>query len=457
MNHFTTLIQALRADPWRIFPFAAIVGAGLLTLKLTLPPASHDHAVLYLLQGAAVCMLLLSSGAATRLAHTAQILAQRRVPAALWADSVTLRLASVWANGIALLAALAVTWGLGGATPAQVLASIATLSLAACAGTLFSTLRSGLLPGPGQRTAHIVALVALVALAAWFAYGHAALTTLVQVPAAALLVGAASWPMLAFALQRYWRVMPHVAPPAQTGAIPAWVSGMLRYAFLHPRFLQDNKLQFSVVSGVRMGTASLCWSLMPPIVLGGALTAGHLLAFIPWIPAAMTMMTIRDLHWRTMLAPAGNAAPSLAWRIYRSSLTLAVFLLLGLMLGQALLDTISGGNKAGILINMEKWAVFGMQAPLLVAVNVLLCALPNPRRTMWGGFIVAFLALAVMHVGGLYSIPIAGLRAGPAYMAGIAVLSGLVMLVANRRWTQNTLLPYLPQRPVSVTAFSAAR
>ncbi|MBY0238179.1 MAG: hypothetical protein K2X55_02585 [Burkholderiaceae bacterium] len=454
MNHFTTLIQALRADPWRIFPFAAIAGAGLLTLKLTLPPASHERAVLYLLQAAALFMLFLSSAGATRLARTAHILAQRHVPAALWTDSVTQRLAGVWTNGIALLAALAVTWGLGGATPAQVLASIATLSLTACAGTLFSTLRSGLLPGPGQRTVHVLALAALVAC---LTYGHTALSALVHAPTAAWLVGAASWPLMAFALQRYWRVMPRVVPPVQTSTMQAWVSNMLRYAFLHPRFLQDNKLQFGLVSNMRMGTASLCWSLMPPIELGGSLTVGHLLAFIPWIPAAMTTMTIRDLHWRTMLAPARVGTPSLAWRIYRTSLTLAFFLLLILMLGHALLDTIWGGSKAGILINMEKWAVFGMQAPLLVAVNVLLCALPNPRRTMWGGFIVAFLALAVMHVGGLYSVPIAGLRAGPAYMAGIAALSGLVMLVANRRWTQSALLPYLPQRPVSMTAFSAAR
>jgi hypothetical protein len=452
MNLFPPLIQALRADPWRVFPFAAIAGAGLLTLKL--PPASQGYAALYLLQAAALFMLFLSSSAATRLAQTARILALRRVPAAVWSGSVTLRLASVWANGAALLAALAVTWMPGAAAPAPVLASIATLSLAACIGTLFSTLRSGLLPRLRNRLLHGVALAAL---AAFFLYGHVALSAFAQIPAAVLLVVAASWPLMAVALRRHWRSMPHLPPSGQGSDIPAWSAMVLRYTVLQPRFLQDNKLQSSVLGGLRMGMVSLCWSLMPPLALGGTLTVGHLLAFIPWLPAAMTMVAIRDLHWRTMLAPARNGTPSLALRIYRPSLKIAVFLLLVLMLGQALLDAIVGGSAAGILSHLENWLVFGMQAPLLVAACVLLCALPNPRRTMWGTFIAAFLALAMTHVGELYSVPVEGLQAGAAYAAGIAMLSGLVLLAAKRLWTQSRLLPYLPERPVSLAALSAAR
>lgn len=452
MNVFSTLIQALRANPWHAFPFAAIAGAGLLDLRL--PATSHAGAALHLLQAAAFFMLYLSSSTSTRLAQTAHILAQRRVPDALWKDAVTRQMTGVGINGLALLAALAVCRAVSDERHIAILAGLATLSLAACAGTLFSTLRSGLLPRQHNRTAYSVALVAS---ATFFAYGDVALSALIQWHAAALVLLALSWPVLSVALQRYWRIMPTLQPPAQMAETSAWTTLVLRYTVLQPSFLQDNNLQSSVLGGLRMGTAALGWSLMPPLPLGGILTAGHLLAIIPWIPAAMTMVAIRDLHWRTVLAPAASGAPSLALRIYRTSVKLAVFLLLVMMLGQALLDAILGSGMAGILNNMEKWVVFGMQAPLLVAVSVLLCALPHPRRTMWGVFLAAFLALAVTHVGDLYSVPVEGLQAGPVYMAGIAVLSGLVMLIANRLWTKNKLLPYLPTRPVSITAFSAAR
>lgn len=450
MNLFTALFHTLRSDPWRAFPFAAIAGTGLLTLRL--PPAVHGTVSLYLLQAAAFFMLYLSSSAATRLALTAQTLTQRRVPVALWKDSVTVRLAATWANGAALLAALAVSWILGADAHPTLLAGTATLSLAACAGTLFSTMRSGLLHRVSNRTVYVAALVGLVV---FFSYGHAGLAALARLPVPALLLAAAGWPAMAVALRRHWRAMPRLQPAAQTKALPAWAASATRYTFLQPTFRHIDQLQSSVLGGLRAGTASLCFGIMKPIALGGTLTAGHLLVPVAWIPMAMGIVVMRDLHWRTLLAPASRQ--SLAVQIYRTSMKLAALLLLVLAAGQALADMALGSNAADSLMGMEKWAVFAMQAPLLVAVSVLLCALPNPRVTMWGTFIVAYIALAITHVGKLYDMPIEGLHADAYYVSGVVLLSGLAVLAADRLWTPRRLLPYLPERPAATAAFSAAR
>ncbi|MRV71214.1 hypothetical protein GJ700_05710 [Duganella sp. FT92W] len=450
MKLFSSLMQALRNDPWLAFPSAAIAVAGLLDLRL--PAAMRTGVSPHLLQAAAALMLYLSSSASTRLAETAQILGQRRIPDALWHDSVKLRLASVWANGFALLIAIAVPWIISTTMQAPVLAALAALSLAACAGTLFATLRSGLLPRLRNRTVYTAGMIIIVV---WAVYGDVAVAALMRLPATVLVLLAAGWPAMSVALQRYWRIMPRVQPPATAAEAPAWSSKVLRYSLLQPRFLQDNKVQSSMLGGVRMGTAALCWSLTPPLPLGSVLTVGHLLAMIAWIPAAMSMVAMRNLHWRTLLAPGRDGA--LAMQIYRTSLKIAVCMLLVLMFGQAALDMAFGQRMADTLHNMEKWLVFGMQAPLLVAINVLLCALPNPRRTTWGTLMAAYLVLALIHVGKLYSVPVTGLHAGLGYAAGMIVLSVLVMRMASRLWTPNRLLPYLPERPVSLTAFSAAR
>ncbi|GAB2852000.1 hypothetical protein GCM10027277_20430 [Pseudoduganella ginsengisoli] len=436
---FSSLIHALRRDPWLAFPFAAITGAGLLGLRLSACT-----------QAAAGFMIYLSSSAATRLAETAQVLGQRRVPNALWHDSVKLRVASVWAQGLALLAATAAPAVTNGQAPT--LATAAALSLAACTGTLFSTLRSGLLPRLRNRTVYTAGLIALVAFAV---YSDAAVAALARLPAAVLLALAAGWPVMSLMLQRYWRIMPGVQPPMQAADAPAWSSKIMRYGLLQPRFLQDNKIQSSMLSGVRMGTAALGWTTMPALTLGSTLTAGHVLAMTAWLPAAMSMVAMRNLHWRTMLMPGRQGA--LAMQIYRTSLKIALFLLLVLMFGQAALDALLGQDRANTVHNMEKWLVFGMQAPLLVALTVLLSALPDPRRTTWGTLIAAYVVLAAIHLGQLYHVPITGLHAGPAYAAAMVALSALVMLAAKRLWTPNKLLPYLPERPVSLSAFSATR
>lgn len=56
-----------------------------------------------------------------------------------------------------------------------------------------------------------------------------------------------------------------------------------------------------------------------------------------------------------------------------------------------------------------------------------------------------------------FPFPVAGLQAGAAYAAGIAVLCGLVPPAAKRMWTRSRQPPCLPERPASLAALSAAR
>lgn len=455
MNLLPILVQTLRGNPWRAFPFAAIAGAGL--VALTLQPGSHGNTSLYLIQAAAFFMLFLSSSAATRLAQTAQVLAQRRVPETMWTDSVALRLASVWANGIALLVALSVQWALSADARAPVLAGAATLSLAACTGTLFSTLRSGLLPRLSPR---VTGGLALAFIPAFVFYGHQLLIAATDCPAAVLLALTLCWPVMGWALRRHWRVMPSLPAPAPTAAgtahVPAWVVGLSRRIPLHP-MQRGGVWKSSTVHGLQMGLAMLAVGMREGEALGDLVTVRHLLSLAGFLPIALFAVSMRDLHWRSMLLPGGVSRGSLALRIYMTTLQFAATTLLSVLVGVMLSDyLLMGKSVANIQASLEHWVILAMEVPLLAAVAVLLTALPLPHVTLWCSCIASVAVYIASLLAKLQTVPVKDIHTGPVYGAAMLTLAGLVMLLADRLWTPRRLLPYLPERPTGA-AFSAAR
>lgn len=453
MNLLPNLFQTLRSDPWRALPCAAIAVGGLASLRL--PAATHGQASLFLLQAAAFVMLFQAGSVATRLVQTAQVLAQRRIPDAVWTGQITQCLAGVGAAGAALLAALAVQWGLGGGTRAMALTGAAALSLSACAGTLFPFLRSGLLLRLSKRAVNMAALAFLLAL---MFYGHQLLGAAAGWPAPMLLALVMCWPMTALALRRHWRSAPSSPARAQAEQAqpPAWVSALSRRVYLHP-IQRGGVWKNGAVGSLQVCMATLAAGMRENVALGDALTASHLLSLIGFLPLAIMTVSMRDLHWRFLLLPGGVTRGSLAFRIYGATLKFAAITLLSVCLGVTLSDyLLLGKSVTAIQAGLDRWAIIAMDVPLLIAVAVLVMAIPHPHMTLWSGFIAALAVYVASLTAKLQTVRFESLHTGPAYGAAMLLLAGLVMLVADRVWTPRQLLPYLPERPAGA-AFNAAR
>lgn len=446
MNLFLTRFKVPRNDPWRMFPAGAIAAAGLLILKL--PAQAHGAALLYLAQVAAFLMLFLASSACTRLAQTAQVLAQRRIPDTAWRHSSKTCLATVSGNAMALCAALALPWVFGAAAPYSSLAGMALLSLFACAGALFSTLRSGLLKRLSNRTVYL----GLAGLLALLAFGHGWFAALAALPAFVLLALAASWPLLAYGLSRHWRTAPSLPAPAHdkkapAARTPAWIAGLSRNTVLQPRFRDGAMWKDSLMNGLRTGVVVMYFN-MTDAALGDTVTVDHLLSLAGLLPMAMSQVMLRDLHWRSLLLPRRFSTRPLAYTIYADTIKPAALTLLCLCLCHVLVKVlVEGAGMAIVLHILEWWAILGMEAPLLLAIAVLLAALPRPHWTAWCVIIGAYALFIMYLIAKPHNAGIEGVHFGAAYAAGMLALTGVVMLAASRLWTPHKLLPYLPERP----------
>lgn len=454
MNTIPAIARALRNHPWRALPFVTIAGGGLLVLML--PAGKFADAPLYLVQAAVFFMLYQASSAATRLAQTAQVLAQRRLPVAQWTGSVRQMLASTWANCGALLAALAVQWLSDGAGFGMMLTGVAALSLAACAGTLFSALQSGLLPRLPVRALTIGSAGFMVA---FFLYGHRVLAGASALAPAGLLLPALAWPVMALALRRHWQCMPALPEPVKADArgVPSLLQQMSRRIYLQPRFHHGSQWKSSAISGLQAGTAAIFIMMREPLAPGDTLSVAHLLSLVGLLPMAMSIVNLRDFHWRTMLLPGSSVTQTLAFNIYQGTLKVVAIILLCMMAGLALADTLLlGYSWSAVVPKLTQWLILAVEAPLVVATAVLVMALPRPHIATACSFIAAFSVFIASLLGKLQSVPMPGVQAGAAYAAGMLALAAMVMLAASRLWTPRRLLPYLPERPTGA-AFSAAR
>ncbi len=457
MNPLPLLIHSLRNEPARALP-CILAMAGAVAL-LAAPAQKQENLALALLWLVVAMLMFVAGSAATRLTQAGRVLAQRPAPGAVWSRSVSTSLAGTTAQVVALLAVLALPWALGGKGRWPLLASAAMLSAAACAGTLLSALRSGLLLRLSSRAAGLAALAVILAYAV---SGHALLAAAASWPAPVLWASTLSWPMMAWALRRHWRAPPaalmQAAAPAKAdqAQLPDWIVGLSRRVPLQP--LQRGALwQTSVLSGLQMALAMLGAGMREGAALGNPVTVGHVLSLVCFVPAAILAVSMRDLHWRTLLLPGGVRPRSLAFRIYKTTLRFAAGMLASGMVGVMLCDyLLLGKDTAALLASLQHWVILAMEVPLLAAVAVLLTALPRPPVTLWCSLLAAVAAYLACQLTKLGTAPIPALQAGPAYAALMLGLAAVVMLIAGRVWTPRRLLPYLPERPTGA-AFGNAR
>lgn len=452
MNPFPALLHTLRNASWRVVPFAALAGTCLLALRL--PPRQQGDASLYLAKAAAFFMLYQASSAATRLAHAARVLTRRQAPAAAWTGSVATCMAGTSASGLAVLAVLVLHWALSGATAVPVILHIATVSVAACVGTVFSALRSGLL---ARLPTFAAAACIIMFLPAYVVYGHQALIFATTISAQWLLPAAMAWPVVALLLYRRWQTIPPLsAPVAVTTAMPSWIPGLSRTVFLQPRFGSGHRWQNTVFSSLQMGLASMYCSMREPLAVGDTVSVFHLLSLAGLVPIAMLMANVRDLHWRTLLLPRSSLTRLPALGLYAGTLKVIGTTIACMCVGLVLFDYLLFGNGPELLLpRLGKWALLAAEAPLVAAMALLLMALLPPRQATYAACAASVAIMAVSLALQLPTVAVPGLRLGAAYGAGIAVLSALLMAAAGRWWTPRRLLAYLPERPVSLAAITA--
>jgi hypothetical protein len=179
-----------------------------------------------------------------------------------------------------------------------------------------------------------------------------------------------------------------------------------------------------------------------------------MLAFLVLFTTGLTVC--KDLHWRRVLSPNGFPRGRLGWHIILSTLTttamLVVFaatvfgliLLFGKWTGVASLPTLSK-----ILQVASRYATVPLELVLVICMGVVLRALPRPLLTY---FSVIF-ALAVAGLAAVWffntSVLFDLFEIGPTYVCCLLLAIGITILLANRLWTTQRLLPFLVAGAVS--------
>ena len=438
----------------------AMLGLYWLMLLLTdfRSPANIDFDIDLLLFFSCAYLLMISSNAGKTLAQAAQILGQRRAPAALWHAWSKLAMRAptrVWA---VLSTALTIAL-LSPASTRHWPAAAALLSLTTSIGTANSLARRGLLP----RAIYIaidVGVVLLVLAITLLTTPVAALDRFGALPAWLLLIFAASWPLLSAWLMRVWRREPQRYRWPGHGIqrrkpVTALVKYVQRYSPL--RWSVNCQNTENGMAGARNTAVTQVFSGMPiiylsllmwsPALWNQTLSPAHLLTVGFLCIFMSATLVVRDLHWRMLLVPGGLHRGRVGLHILVSTLEVhlgwvALVSAIGLVV-----VAMTGHSAAAMLDQYLRHLAIIPEIVFAASVGLLIRALP--KGTWIAG--LSFLALCLLAAAFRLQLVISLLQGrlseaghlttGPAYVGILALASIVSIVLANRIWTPKKLFP----------------
>jgi hypothetical protein len=163
---------------------------------------------------------------------------------------------------------------------------------------------------------------------------------------------------------------------------------------------------------------------------------------------ASAMVVCKDLHWRRVLAPHGFPRGGLGWHIVLSTLTvvLAIALAFVVAIGLVLIICNWAGNDISPTLCLKIAAPYGVLPIECVLAFCVGVALRGTRRPA----LAYFVALFTLGAAGLVSFRIFKMKAllgfftiGPTYVACLLLAIGIAIMLANRLWTTQRLLPFI--------------
>lgn len=403
-------------------------------------------------------LLMLSRGAGSTLAQAAQILGQRRAPAALWHEWSKLAMRAPTRAWAMLCAAMTLAL-LAPAGTHHWPAAAALLSLTLSIGTVNSLARRGLLP----RACYIaidIGVVLLVLAITLLTSPVAALDRFGALPTWLLLTFAASWPLLGAWLMHVCRGEPqryrwpghNIQRRQPLMALNGYIR---RYAPLRWNGNCQNTgngmastkkgALVQITSGMPMVYLSLLvWS---PAQWNQTLSPAHLLSVGFLCIFMSATLIVRDRHWRMLLVPGGLHRGRIGLHILVSTLEIH----LGWVVMAAALGLVAAGMTGySVPAMLDRYLQHGavvFEIAFAASVGLLIRALP---KTVWLAALL-FLALCLLAAAFRLQLVLALLQgrlsgvghmtAGPAYVGILALASIAIAMLANRIWTPKKLFP----------------
>jgi len=271
------------------------------------------------------------------------------------------------------------------------------------------------------------------------------------------IVIALSWPVLVITLAWCWRKQPPqgVATRQRVQFNPwhLYLSYAKRYTVLNSTVRRNAQSQnrpvmraFAMIfpmiyfMGLRTFALNGQWGNQTNLLYVGAL--GILAIF------ASTTVVCKDLHWRRVLAPNGFPRGRLGLHIILSTLTASIPIAIVIASTIGLILIICNWAGVGVaparyLEVVARYRVLPIEFVLLVCAGVAVRGTRRPILTISIGLfafcavgIVSFLIFKAKVLSGFFVI-------GPIYVGCLFLAIGVAIMLANRVWTTQRLLPYI--------------
>lgn len=431
---------------------AGLAGFLGLSMLFTLIGAMTDHkgrgvGTVLLATFACVGMFLHATACANSLITARKTLEHLRAPASAWSPFLHRFLRETSVTWLVLVATLTLQLALRPAPAPHWLAAAALVSLAACLGALLALGQSELMPRLRKICHPAAAFLLAVPLVL---SGPVMLNTaFAEQPGAALALAALCWPALAAGLLLHWRGPP--ALPAAGGAkdqdrMLNWLARMRRYSMLKRgvTIVDDRKLDWHTLAGSALCTYFL--GMMNSTGAGEALTANHLLGMGGLVYQAYHLLTVRDLHWRSFVAPGGMRQRDIAMNIFSSTLRVGGPLVLFMFALLPVMDMLMGVRSFDAAMQAAwRHTIVLAEIPLVIAAALVLKGLPQPYAG-WGAVAAWIAAFAWAGSTGDAPRPLGGMKADYGYLLVLAAATAALLLAARALWTPRRILAYLRLR-----------
>lgn len=462
MNSHTRPLDAasLRSNTFNVWAAVLLLTAGLACMAfaygLGLRQAAEGLFNPMVLTPGLIVLLFWANAHVRTLARGAQVLGTLCAPHALWRQwlwASTRDITAVW---------LAFTMALGLFCAGEDGGWIRWLNMAATISVCVSllavlTLHTDEVASGRARDLWFVLMGLLVGFPALTRLAQSATQLPFDLPQPVVALGVLAWPATACWLWRTWQN--HTprrsdAPGVRQGALTFgdWVEqGMRRYVALnlfagkhgagdYARMERRGLgisfgagLIFLVVFDLVGGTPRLAW--------GDSVSLGSLPIVFLWALVPANLLVCRDLHWRTLLLPNQARRWGLATQVFWSTLLLTSAYATTLQLLDALLLQWFSPNESAMgAVALLNWLVTESKLAAMVALATLVLSLKHPVRVLIGLVVLAAatkLALVAQY-GWLGGPPV--LTVNAAFVAGLWVLTGFAVGLANRLLTPQRLL-----------------
>jgi len=429
---------------------AGFVGVSLLFMLIAAHTDQQGRSTGSLLLATFACvgMFMFAASRANNLVKARTTLENLRAPTAAWTPLLRNCLRETSVTWLVLGGMLMLQLALRPGSKAHWLSAGALVSLAACLGMLQSLAQSALMPrlrGVIHPAAAFIVIVPLLLCSPLVMK-----TDFAAQPGIALAAAVLCWPALATGLLLRWR-----GPPVLGAAgldeghafLRGWLARMRRYSLLKRgvAIVDDRKLDWHNLTASAVCVFFI--DLMSSTSAGGALTANHLLGMAALVYHAYHLLAVRDLHWRTFVAPGGMRQRDIAMNIFSSTLRMVVPPVLLVFALLPALDLLLGVRSFDAAMQVIwRHAMILAELPLVIAAAIVLKGLPQPHAG-WGA-VAAWLA-AYVWVGwaGIRTTAIAGVEADFSYLLAIAAATALLLFAARYLWTPRKMLSYL-RKPI---------